>query len=65
MLYLVPLPIIIIAVVVKVVSDKYKLKIFSTISKVVIAIGVVLFIYFFAVAKGFDIIEIIRRFFTL
>ena len=43
MLFLVPVPIIVIAVMVKVVSDKYKLKLLGTISRVVIFIGMVLF----------------------
>lgn len=65
MLYLVPVPIIVIAVMVKVVSDKFKIKALAIISRVVIAIGMVLFVYFFAASKGFDAIEIVKKFFTL
>lgn len=65
MLFLVPVPIIVIAVMVKVVSDKYKLKLLGTISRVVIFIGMVLFIYFFAAYKGFDLIKIVVNFFTI
>ncbi len=65
MLYLVLVPIIMLAVIVKLVSDRYKLKILSTISKVVIFIGVVLFVYLYAASKGFDIVQIIINFFTL
>ena len=65
MLYLIPVPIIMIAVMVKAVSDKFKIKSLSIISKVVIIIGMVLFIYLFAASKGFDFIEIIKKFFTL
>lgn len=65
MLYLVPVPIIVIAVMVKVVSDKYKINILAKISRVVIAIGMIFFIYFFAASKGFDIIDILVKFFTL
>lgn len=65
MLYLVLVPIIMLAVIVKLVSDRYKLKILSTISKVVIFIGVVLFVYLFAASKGFDIVQIVINFFTL
>lgn len=65
MLYLVLVPIIMLAAIVKLVSDRYKLKILSTISKVVIFIGVVLFIYLYAASKGFDIVQIIINFFTL
>ena len=65
MLYLVLVPIIMLAAIVKLVSDRYKLKILSTISKVVIFIGVVLFVYLFAASKGFDIVQIVINFFTL
>lgn len=65
MLYLVLVPIIMLAAIVKLVSDRYKLKILSTISKVVIFIGVVLFVYLYAASKGFDIVKIIINFFTL
>lgn len=65
MLFLVPVPIIVIAVMVKVVSDKYKLKLLGTISRVVIFIGMVLFIYFFSAYKGFDLIKIVVNFFTI
>ncbi len=65
MLYLVLVPIIMLAAIVKLVSDRYKLKILSTISKVVIFIGVVLFVYLYAASKGFDIVQIIINFFTL
>lgn len=65
MLYLVLVPIIMLAVIVKLVSDRYKLKILSTISKVVIFIGVVLFVYLYAASKGFDIVQIVINFFTL
>lgn len=65
MLYLVVVPFIVLAAIVKLVSDRYKLKLLGTISKVVIFIGVILFIYLFAASKGFDIIQIIINFFTL
>ncbi|MBQ7410258.1 MAG: hypothetical protein IJW20_02640 [Clostridia bacterium] len=65
MLYLVVVPFIVLAAIVKLVSDRYKLKLLGTISKVVIFIGVILFIYLFAASKGFDIIQIVINFFTL
>ncbi len=65
MLYLVLVPIIMLAAIVKLVSDRYKLKILGTVSKAIIFIGVILFIYLFAVSKGFDIIQIVKNFFTL
>lgn len=65
MLYLVPVPIIVIAVMVKVVSDTYKIKPLAILSRIVIAVGMVFFIHFFAVSKGFNIIDILIKFFTL
>lgn len=65
MLYLVPVPIIVIAVMVKVVADTYKLKILAKVSRIVIAVGMVFFIHFFAVSRGFNIIDILIKFFTL
>ena len=65
MLYLVPVPIIIIAATVLMVAKTYKLKLIGKLSKVIIAVGVVFFIHFFAVSKGFNIIDILIKFFTL
>lgn len=65
MIYLLALPVIIIAVVVKVVSDNYKLKTMSKISKLVIILSVLFFIHFYAVSKGINIIDIVIKFFTL
>ena len=47
MLYLVPVPIIIIAATVLMVAKTYKLKLIGKLSKVIIAVGVVFFIHFF------------------
>lgn len=65
MLFLVPLPILVIAVIVKLVSDKYKLKMFSKISRFVIFLCVITFIYFYVKYLGFDIIEFVINFFTI
>lgn len=65
MLYLVPVPIVILAVIVKLVADRYKVKSLSIISKIIIVVGVVFFIHFYAVSKGFNIIDIVIKFFTL
>lgn len=65
MLYLVPVPIVFVAVIVKLVADRYKVKSLSIISKIVIALGVVFFVHFFAVSRGFNIIDIVVKFFTL
>ena len=65
MLYLIAVPIVIIAVVVRVVSEKYKLDIMLKISNTVIIVGVLFFMHFYAVSKGFNIIDVIIKFFTL
>lgn len=65
MLYLVPVPIVILAVIVKLVADRYKVKSLSIISKIIIVVGVVFFTHFFAVSRGFNIIDIVIKFFTL
>ncbi len=64
-MYLVTVPIVLIAIVVKVVSDKYKLDIMSKIAKIVIILGVLFFAHFYAVSKGFNIIDMLIKFFTL
>lgn len=65
MLYLVPVPIVILAVIVKLVADRYKVKSLSIISKIIIVVGVVFFAHFFAISRGFNIIDIVIKFFTL
>lgn len=65
MLYLVPVPIIITAAIIKIVSDRYKVKTLAIISKIIIIVGIVFFIHFYAVSKGFNIIDILIKFFTL
>lgn len=64
-MYLVAVPVVIIAVVVKVVSDRYKVDILSKIAKIVIILGVLFFAHFYAVSKGFNIIDMLIKFFTL
>lgn len=64
MYYLIPIPIVILAVIVKLVSDRYKIKLFSIISKIVIIIGVIAFIYFYAAYLGYDILEYVKVLFT-
>lgn len=60
MYYILPIPIIIIAVIVKLVSDRYKLKLFGIISKIVIILGVLLFIYLYTAYLGYDMLEYAR-----
>lgn len=62
MYYLLVIPVIFLAVIVKLVSDRYKLKIFSSICKIIIFVGVILFIYLYVAYKGVDILQIIYNF---
>ena len=64
MYYLIPIPIVILAVIVKLVSDRYKIKLFSTISKLVIIIGVIAFIYLYAAYMGYDMLEYVKILFA-
>ena len=64
-MYLVALPIVIIAYTVKIVADRYKLDILSKISKIVMILGILFFAHFYAVSKGFNIIDMLIKFFTL
>lgn len=59
MYYLLVLPVIFLAVIVKLVSDRYKLKIFSKICKIIIIIGILLFAYLFALYNGIDVIKML------
>lgn len=60
MYYLLVIPVIFLAVIVKLVSDRYKLKIFSKICKIIIISGVVAFAYLYALYNGIDVIEFIN-----
>lgn len=65
MYYIIPIPIVILAVIVKLVSDRYKIKIFSIISKIVIILGVIAFIYFYALYLGYDMLEYVKMLFEI
>ncbi len=54
-----PIPFFIIAIIVLIVSDRYKLKSFVIISKIVIALSVIVFILEYSKYLGYDIIEIV------
>lgn len=61
MLHLVCIPIIFVAVIIRIISVRYDLKIFGFISKVVIILSAILFIYFFLDYKGFNVIDYWRN----
>lgn len=59
--HLLPIPFFIIAIIVLYVSDKYDLKLFKLLSKIVIALSLVVFIYEYSKYLGYDIIEIVHK----
>ncbi len=63
MLYLLIIPIVFLAVIVKLVSNRYKLKVFSKICTIIIVIGVLLFIYLFAEYHNYNIMQYMFDFF--
>lgn len=63
MYHLIPLPIIFVAAIVFIVSDRYKLKTFKTVSKAIILICVLIFIYTYLNYKGFNIINYVKNIF--
>lgn len=65
MYYLIPIPIVMVAVMVRLVSLRYKLNILAFISKIVIILGVLLFIYWFTDYNGFNIIEYVKSLFVM
>ncbi len=62
MYFLLPLPVIFVAAIVFKVSDFFKLKVFKKISKFVIIVCVIHFIYAYLAYKGFDILVYIIDF---
>lgn len=61
MFYLIPIPIVFIAVIIKMLSDRYELKVFSILSNVVIVLGILFFIYLFADYKGYNFLDIVMN----
>lgn len=62
MYHLIPIPIVILAVMVKLIAVRYDLKVFEVISNIVITVGVIFFIYYFADYLGYNLIEIAKIF---
>ena len=63
MYYLIPLPLIFIAAIVRAVSLRYKLTIFSKIATLVLVLSSIWFIYEYCKYLGFDIIQYVLQFF--
>lgn len=65
MYYLIPLPLIFIAAIVRIVSKRYKLKIFEKVATFSMIFCVVWFIYEYAKYNGFDAIKYVLEFFKI
>jgi len=64
MYYLITLPIIFVAVIVHIVADRYELKIFEKISRLIIIIFVLIFIYTVLDYNNINLFNIVKDFFT-
>ena len=62
MYYLIPIPFVVVAVIVKLVAKQFDLKIFNIISNVVIIVGVIAFVYFFLDYNGLNLLEKMKSF---
>ena len=61
MIHLYFIPIIIVAAITSIISNRYDLEVFGFISKIAIFISVVLFIYFFLDYKGLNLTLYVRN----
>ena len=57
--HFVPIPFFIAAIIIYIVCDKYKLKSFRFIAKLIIALSVIVFVFEYAKYLGYDILEIV------
>lgn len=62
MIYLIFLPVIFLAVILKLIFDRSKIKALSFVMKIIIIAGIVLFIYFLLDYYGYNIFDMIRDF---
>lgn len=63
MLHLIPIPILLMAHLIYIVADKYKLTITKKICRIVMILSTIAFIYTFALYKGIDLIALVINFF--
>ena len=63
MYHLIPIPIIFLAAIVCLVSNFFKLKILEKISKVIIVVAVLVFIYTYLDYKNINLLNYIKMFF--
>ena len=61
MFYLIPIPLVFVAVIVKIVSTYYDLKFFNIISSIIIIVGVLFFIYFYLDYHGINLLEMAKN----
>ncbi len=66
MYFLIPIPIILVALIVRYVVERFKLEIFKKVSSAVIILGVLVFIFLYVQYYGFDnIMESLKKFFDM
>lgn len=65
MYYLIPLPLIFIAAIVRAVSLRYKLTILSKIATISLVLTTIWFIYEYCKYQGFDILKYVLDFFEI
>lgn len=63
MYHLIPIPIIFLAFIVWLVSDYLKLKLFKKISKIIIIVAVLVFIYTYLIYRGINLLDYVKMFF--
>lgn len=63
MYFLIPIPIILVALIVRYVAERFKLEIFKKVSSAVIILGALVFIFLYVQYYGFDnIMESFKKF---
>lgn len=65
MYYLITLPFLFIAIIVNLVSERYDLKIFSRVSRIVIIVCIFIFIYTYLDYKNINLLDYVSRFFKI
>ena len=65
MYHLIPIPIIFLAFIVWLVSDYLKLKLFKKISKIIIIVAVLVFIYTYLIYRVINLLDYVKMFFGL
>lgn len=65
MSYYIPIPFVIVAALIKIVSKHFKLRLFEIIANIVIIIGAILFIYLYLDSIGINLLVILKNVFKI